>query len=243
MVYAVGNSKIPKDSEDTRTFAHDKTSNSSNSPPTGPAQQLSTAAQSADMTGGLTELRAELDGVFDEVTELGQQVSILINEVRTLPTLRNLLQERGTQHSEQLEQLRDEWVSKIKALEDNAISLHQLLKRQLSAAQSELSNTEQQLNKLTETVLESKKSISALDKAVSQLTDRIDSVERDCVSSVTELAVIKNKIERQPTGKIVEVKTHEYKEYWSQKGLVKPYLHSRDLILGNRWVDLAEPED
>ena len=231
-----------------KTFVHDKASSSSNSSSPAPAQQLSTAvAQPVETVGDLTELRADLDGVLDEVSILSQQFSMLINEVKTLLTLRNLVQEQGTQYSQQLEQLKSDWIPQIKHLEDNTTAFHQLMEKQLSATQNELSNTGQRVNKLTESVLVSKESVNAIEKAVSQVKGRVDPVERGLASVMTELAVIKNKLDRQPTGKLVEMeikgKPHLYKEYWSGKGLVKPHLQCDDLIFGKRWVDLAEPED
>jgi hypothetical protein len=53
---------------------------------------------------------------------------------------------------------------------------------------------------------------------------------------------------RQPTGKLVTValnngREHTFKEYWSPEGLTRPRRRSHDLLLGDRWIDLAEPED
>ena len=61
-------------------------------------------------------------------------------------------------------------------------------------------------------------------------------------------ARVKNLARRVPTGEIVSVllkdkREHHFREYKSSEGLARPYRTKRDLILGDRWVDLAEPED
>ena len=59
---------------------------------------------------------------------------------------------------------------------------------------------------------------------------------------------VKNLAQRVPTGEIVGVQLkdkheHHFREYKSSEGLARPYRTKRDLILGERWIDLAEPED
>ena len=81
-----------------------------------------------------------------------------------------------------------------------------------------------------------------------QLHGKLDAMELKLSRFESELGVMRNLMRRQPTGKVVSVRLddgryHQFKAYRSPEGLTRPDLQSRDLLLGDRWIDLAEPED
>jgi len=62
------------------------------------------------------------------------------------------------------------------------------------------------------------------------------------------LATVEILTRRFPTGEIVGIqlkdnREHHFREYKRSDGLARPHRTERDLILGDRWIDLAEPED
>ncbi len=84
--------------------------------------------------------------------------------------------------------------------------------------------------------------------SINQLNTKLVSLEHTLSELENKVARVKNLTRRVPTGKIVGIqlsdkREHHFREYKSKEGLARPYRTKRDLILGNRWVDLAEPED
>ena len=69
------------------------------------------------------------------------------------------------------------------------------------------------------------------------------------ISSVVDrLARVEILTRRFPTGEIVGIqlkdnRKHHFREYKRSDGLARPYKNKCDLILGDLWIDLAEPED
>ena len=81
-----------------------------------------------------------------------------------------------------------------------------------------------------------------------QLTNRLNVMDQRASCFEADLKTLRNQTLRQPTGEVVSVRLndkrdHHFKEYKSPKGLARPRRHSHDLFLGDRWIDLAEPED
>ncbi len=81
-----------------------------------------------------------------------------------------------------------------------------------------------------------------------RLQDALKSMERTVDGLKADLADVRKRLLRCPTGNVVTVsldggRERRFREYRSPQGLRRPYRTSVDLILGNRWVDLAEPEN
>jgi len=84
--------------------------------------------------------------------------------------------------------------------------------------------------------------------AIQKLSERVRNVEQSITRLEGNLNALKQLAIRQPTGKLVTValnngREHTFKEYGSPEGLTRPSRHSFDLLLGRRWIDLAEPQD
>ncbi len=78
--------------------------------------------------------------------------------------------------------------------------------------------------------------------------DSQQQIARVTSSVVDKLARVEILTRRFPTGEIVDIqlndnREHHFREYKRSDGLARPYRTERDLILGDRWIDLAEPED
>ena len=69
------------------------------------------------------------------------------------------------------------------------------------------------------------------------------------ISSITDrLARVEILARRFPTGEMARVRLkdnreHHFREYGRSDGLTRPYKTKCDLMLGDLWIDLAEPED
>lgn len=95
---------------------------------------------------------------------------------------------------------------------------------------------------------ETKKHLSRIEAQQAKLQDAFKSVEQTVDGLKAEIADIRKRLLRCPTGNVVTVslddgRGHRFREYGSPQGLRRPYKTKTDLILGDRWVDLAEPEN
>jgi len=79
-------------------------------------------------------------------------------------------------------------------------------------------------------------------------TDNQQQFARVITSVADKLARVEILMRRFPTGEIVAIqlsdnREHHFREYKRSDGLAQPHRTKYDLILGERWIDLAEPED
>jgi hypothetical protein len=84
--------------------------------------------------------------------------------------------------------------------------------------------------------------------SINQLNTKLASLEHALSKLENEVARLNNLTWRVPTGERVSIKLsdkreHNFREYKSSEGLARPHRTSRDLILGDRWIDLAAPDD
>lgn len=123
-----------------------------------------------------------------------------------------------------------------------------LVKRELSPVQEQTDATKQQvvdLLRIVELLGEQVRSLLALEN---KHQAQLDAISEKQARFENELGIVRNLALRQPTGGLVthlleDQRDHSFKEYRSSEGLTKPYRCSIDPILGDRWIDLAEPED
>jgi len=103
------------------------------------------------------------------------------------------------------------------------------------------------LHELSKTVQHIQESVQSNRDSINQLNTKLVSLEHTLSELENEVARVKNLTRRVPTGEIVSIqlsdkREHHFREYKSSGGLTRPLRTKRDLILGDRWVDLAEPE-
>ncbi|MFC1919222.1 hypothetical protein ACFLWX_00315 [Chloroflexota bacterium] len=104
------------------------------------------------------------------------------------------------------------------------------------------------LFKLSKTIKHVQESVQANQVSSNQINIKLVTFEQTLSDLNNEVARIKHYSRRVPTGQVVSVRLsdkreHNFREYKSSEGLARPHRTSRDLIFGDRWIDLAEPED
>jgi len=249
-----------------KTFVHQLTSSSSKS-----AARLATEQQLSELEDRLGKLE-DITGVrepnesekvsdiarkplTEQVSELTEQLSQLSEQLDE-PTeqlelsyvTEVMLNEYEMEHKRQIEQLGRECEDTHNKLVGIINRNSELVKKGLSIAEDGTKVTSKQLNDLRNRIGQLEEQVQTKLALKNKLCNRLDAIEQKLSDFEGELDVGRNLMRRQPTGKIVchplyEAHSRDYKEYRDPKGLAQPYQHSRDLILGNRWIDLAEPED
>jgi len=228
-------------------------------------QQLSELEDRLEKLEGITGLREpneleKLLGITDK--PLIEQVSELIKQVGQLTEQLNGLAEQlelsrvskamldayEAEHKRQLEQLRNEWENAHNNLVGIINRNGELVKNGFSIAEDGAKATNRQVNDLMNLVCQLEERVESKVALENQLHGRLDAMERKLSSFESELGVVRNLARRQPTGKLVSIRLndkrdHQFKEYRSPEGLKRPYRHCYDLLLGDKWIDMAEPED
>ena len=108
--------------------------------------------------------------------------------------------------------------------------------------------TANDLYEISKTVKHIEESVQGNRASINQLNTKLVSFEHTLPELENKVARVKNLARRVPTGELVSIqlsdkREHHFREYKSSVGLARPHRTSRDLIFGDRWVDLAEPED
>jgi len=85
-------------------------------------------------------------------------------------------------------------------------------------------------------------------KPVPELVAKVGSLEQTINAVRSQVEYLGNATKRVPTGDIETVRLtngrdHTFRVYKSSQGLTRPHIVARDLIFGDKYVDLAEPED
>jgi len=117
-----------------------------------------------------------------------------------------------------------------------------------SKIEGQSTTTANELYELSKTVKHIQEAVQGNRTAINHLNTQLVSFEHALSELENKVARVKHLTWRVPTGEIVGIqlsdkREHHFREYKSSMGLARPYRTSRDLILGDRWVDLAEPED
>jgi len=239
-----------------KTFAHAITDTTDKQPVTRLAtQQLSELEDRLEKLEGITGVReqCELEKLLsitdkpltEQVSELAKQVSQYTEQLNGLAdqlehghVTREMLNAYESEHNRQLEQLRNEWQNAYHKLVGIVNKNSESVKQGFSTVEDGTKATNRQVDNLR----------NLFGQVEERVQSKMGAVEQKLYRFESELGVVKNLVRRQPTGKLVSVPLkdggdHQFKQYKSPEGLAQPYRQSRDLILGDFWIDLAEPED
>jgi len=247
-----------------KTFVHQMTS--AKEPPArlSTEQQLSeleVRLQKLESTTGLKEpsaldrllgtdkpITAQLEQHTRELSELHKQVSGLTEQLELSRVTKAMMDAHDAERKSQLEQLRNEWTNAHNKLVGIINRNGELVKKGFLATEDGTKDTNRQVNDLMDLVGQLEERVQSKLAVENQLHGKLDAMEQKLSSFESELGVMRNLVRRQPTGKLVSIRLndkrdHQFKEYRSPEGLTRPYRHCYDLLLGDRWIDMAEPED
>ena len=191
----------------------------------------------------------------EQVSELTKQVSPLTEQLNSLTgqleisrVTKAMMDACEAEHKNQLEQLHNEWENAHNKLVGIINRNGELVKKGFLTTEDGTKDTNRQVNNLRDLVGQLEERVQSKLAVENQLHGKLDAMEQKLSSFKSELGVMRNLMWRQPTGKLVSIRLndkrdHQFKEYRNPEGLKRPYRHCYDLLLGARWIDMAEPED
>jgi hypothetical protein len=176
--------------------------------------------------------------VLEQTAELTEQLSRLVSSSVSRAELNPVLEQLGelARHLNSLDTSHNSMMTAVGNLESqlNTKADREVL-RHLQTRISRLEEWATGIDKLLVTMQQAQvENQQQAAKVISSVVDRLARVE-----ILTR---------RFPTGEMVSIQSkdnrrHHFREYSRSDGLARPYKAKVDLVLGDSWIDLAEPED
>ena len=191
-------------------------------------------------TDGQLPITEQLGQLTQQLNEQTQQVNKLSEDVEMTQVAKALSDKCLAQLDKvtfQLESLKDAH-NKLAAVANNN---SEQLKKSTAMFEGKLGSDERDLHETNK----------RLDKVEAQLVkdqDAFKSIEQSVNSLKADIVDMRRRALRRPTDNVITLRLtdgrdHRFKEYKSTQGLRKPHKTTTDWILGDKWVDLSEPED
>ncbi|MGD0352384.1 MAG: hypothetical protein ABSB38_02630 [Dehalococcoidia bacterium] len=217
-----------------------------------------------DVQSGYTEvpLTRRLASVSERAAEQAEQVAELTQQLSQFSEQLGKLTEQlesGYVSREALGTMVAELTGKFKSLQNETSNTYKMLaagihengescKDHLSKIEGKATATANELYELSTTVNHIRESVRSDRTSINQVNTKLVSLEHMLSELENKVAEVKQLTRRVPTGETVGIelsdkREHHFREYKSSEGLAHPHRSKQDLMLGDRWVDLAEPED
>jgi len=193
-------------------------------------------------------LTEQVSEVTKQVSQLTEQLNELVSQLEVDRITKATWEAHEEEHERHMEQLCNEWQDAHNELVSTVYRIDELVKKGFSATEDGTERIRRQVSDLKSVVEQLQERVKSKLTLQDQLSVRIEAMEGKLSQFENEIGILRNLTHRLPTGKLISVRlndgrNHDFKEYKSGEGLARPYRHSRDLIFGDRWIDLAEPED
>jgi len=183
----------------------------------------------------------------ERVAQLTEQLSKLTEQLKSEYVSRETMETIAAELSGESESLHKEIANTYNMSAIAIRESHESCENSFSKIKGQSTATANELYELSKNVKHIQESVQANHTSINQLNTKLVSLEHTSSELANKVARANNLARRVPTGEIVSVllkdkREHHFREYKSSEGLARPYRTKRDL-LGDRWVDLAEPED
>jgi len=200
------------------------------------------------LTEQVSELTKQVSQLTEQVNQLSEQLSKLTEQLKSEYVSRETIETIATELTGKFESLHKEIVTTYNMSVIAIRESRESCESSLSKIKGQSTATSNELYELSKTVRHVQESVQADRASINQLNTNLVSLEYTSSELENKVARVKNLTRRVPTGEIVGIQLNDkrerhFREYRTSEGLARPYRTKRDLILGNRWVDLAEPED
>ena len=182
------------------------------------------------------------------VTQLTEQLSKLTEQLKSEYVSREAMETIAAELTGESESLHKEIANTYNmsaiAIREN----HESCENSFSKIEGQSTATANELYELSKNVKHIRESVQGNRASVNQLSTKLVSLEHTLSELEKKIIRVNNLARRVPTGEIASIqlsdkREHHFREYKSSEALAQPYRTKHDLILGDRWVDLAEPED
>ncbi len=192
------------------------------------------------ITEQLGQLTQQLGQLTQQLGQLTQQVNKISEDVEMTQVAKALSDKCLAQLDKvtfQLESLKDAHNKLVAVVNNNS----EQLKKSTAMFEGKLGSDERDLHETNK----------RLDKVEAQLVkdrDAFKSIEQTVNSVKTDIDDIRLRMLRKPTDHVVSLRLtdgrdHRFREYRGPQGLRRPHKTVTDWILGDKFVDLSEPED
>jgi DNA anti-recombination protein RmuC len=197
------------------------------------------------LLSGISPLTNKLNYANEQLTKLSDRVSKLSDNVRLIDATNDAQREEFSKWLLDLQKTQNHQAAIIKEHNDT-------LSKNLTVLESRIDKVQKMVEDLGEgmSAVRTKLTTHGHDdlKSVPDLVAKVGNLQRALDTMQSQIKYLNHVANRQPTGDMVQVKLadgkeYTFREYKSTRGLVKPYQSRNDLVLDDRWVDLAEPED
>jgi chromosome segregation ATPase len=200
------------------------------------------------LTEQVSDPTKQVSQLTEQVNQLSEQLSKLTNLLKSEYVSRDTIETIATELTGKFELLHKEIVTTYNMSVIAIRESRESCENSLSKIEGQSTATSNELYELSKTVRHVQESVQANHTSINQLNAKLVSLEHTSSELENKVARVKNLTRRAPTGEIVGIQLNNkrerhFREYRTSEGLARPYRTKRDLILGNRWVDLAEPED
>jgi len=182
------------------------------------------------------------------VNQLTEQLGKLTERLKSEYVSRETMETIATELTGESESLHKEIANTRNMLTAAMRESRTSYENSFSKTRGQSAATANDLYELSKTVKHVQESVQGNRASINQLNTKLVSFERMLPELENKVARVKNLARRVPTGELVSIqlsdkREHHFREYKSKEGLTRPHRTSRDLIFGDRWIDLAEPED
>jgi len=184
----------------------------------------------------------------EQVNQLSKQLSKLTEQLKSEYVSRETMETIVAELTGESDSLHKEIVNTYNLLVSTIHEDRESRQNSVSKIEGQFTPITNQLYELLKSVKYIQESAQANSDSINQLNTKLVALEHKSTELKNKVDGVKNLARRVPTGKIVgaqlkDKREHHFREYKSSEGLAQPYRTARDLILGDRWIDLAEPED
>jgi len=193
------------------------------------------------LTNKLTNITERVTKLSDTVSKLSDTVSKLSEDVELARVSKAMVDADKAYHDNRLEELNQKFGEANNKLVAVVNSNGEQLKKAIDAFNSKFATTDRNF-------LETNKRLDKVEAQLVKDRDAFKSIERTANSLKAYIDDIRLRMLRKPTDseatlRLTDGRDHRFREYRGPQGLRRPHKTATDWILGDKFVDLSEPED
>ena len=191
-------------------------------------------------TDGQLPITEQLGQLTQQLNEQTQQVNKISEDVEMTQVAKVLSDKCLAQLDKvtfQLESLKDAHNKLVAVVNNNS----EQLKKSTAIFEGKLGSDERDLH-------ETNKRLDKVEAQLAKDQDAFKSIEQSVNSLKADIVDMRRRALRRPTDNVITLRLkagrdHRFREYRGPQGLRQPHKTATDWILGDKFVDLSEPED
>ena len=189
------------------------------------------------LTDKLTNITEQVTKLGDTVSKLSDTVSKLSEDLELAKVSKAMVDADKEYYDKRLDELKEAHNKLVAVVNSNGGRLRNVIdmfEEKFDSAERNFDETRKHLNKVEAQLVKDQDAFKLIEQTANSLKADIDDARQRALRIPTDRVV---------TLTLTDGRDHTFREYKSPQGLRRPHKTATDLILGNRWVDLSEPED